>query len=74
MQEQQPPAEDFVRCYFWISHGVNVSAVHNVYPYETQFKHIAFYSKLFKQITTVELKGLFDNPCTILSILFYIFC
>lgn len=36
--------------YLWVSHGANVSSVHNFYPIETKFLALTFYSRPFERI------------------------
>jgi hypothetical protein len=66
-EQEQSPAGNLAICYLWISHGVNISASRNVYPYETNFKEIAFYSTPLSKIYMPELNALYTDPCTILS-------
>lgn len=61
--------------YIWVSHGTNISTVHNYYPVKNPFQYISFYSKPNEAITpnllqsfNTDVCGLLLGTCPMLSI------
>jgi hypothetical protein len=56
-----------VNAYLWVSHGENISSVHNYYPIETKFRSLAFYSRPFQSINDEMVSSFTTDACRIIS-------
>ena len=57
----------YINAYLWVSHGENISSVHNFYPIETKFRSLAFYSRPFQTINAEMVSSFTADACRIIS-------
>lgn len=58
--------KEYIDAFLWVTHGTNVSSVHNFYPIETKFKAVTFYSRPFEIIDSGQLEEIMGDPCRIM--------